>query len=270
MAASTSKPDTLAAALAAFQEALPRVEKDNVGVIPGKDGKQGYRYDYADLADISAIALPMLGRFGLSWSTKPTVNEAGSFVLEYRLRHASGEEDIGAYPLPDPTRTPPQQVGSHITYARRYALCSVTGIAPGGEDDDGAAAQCGHTSRGNGGQTGGGSNGHTNGHTANRSQPSEPARDVAEAVAEATRRLLSADTEKKVEWVVGKVAEHGDGELDATSHVPADDREAMGIGEGEKLTLDDLCAYVGGYWAKHGHGPRQDSDQALAAVGANA
>lgn len=135
---------SLAEALAAFQSALPRVEKDNVGVIPGKDGKQGYKYEYADLADITAVALPLLGKVGLSWSTKPTVDAEGRFVLEYRLRHAAGEEDIGAYPLPDPTRTPPQQVGSAISYARRYALCSVTGIAPGGDDDDGAQAQ--HTS----------------------------------------------------------------------------------------------------------------------------
>ena len=32
-------------------------------------------------------------------------------------------------------------LGSGITYARRYSLCSLVGIAPDGEDDDGSAAQ---------------------------------------------------------------------------------------------------------------------------------
>jgi hypothetical protein len=42
---------------------------------------------------------------------------------------------------PPPTRGTPQQIGSALTYARRYILCAVTGVAPGGEDDDGKAAQ---------------------------------------------------------------------------------------------------------------------------------
>lgn len=248
VASTTSAPDTLSAALAAFQAELPKVEKDNVGVIPGKDGKQGYRYDYADLADISAVALPLLGKVGLSWSTKPTVNEHGSFVLEYRLRHSSGEEDIGQYPLPDPTRTPPQQVGSHITYARRYALCSVTGIAPGGEDDDGAAAQRGHTSS---------QNGNGNGRAHHRQQPAQQ-RDPAVAAKEATTRLLSAESEQRVEWLVGKVAQHGDGGLDVTPHLAEDDRATLGDRIEERVTLDNLCAAVLGYWQDHGVGPRAE------------
>lgn len=128
---SDETPATLASALAAFQAELPRIGK-------GAEGQVGnQRYKYADLADVSAAVLPLLGRFGLSFSTKPTLNDNGAFVLEYVLRHSpSGEFDGGSYPLPTGK---PQDVGSAITYARRYALSAITGVAPDA-DDDGASA----------------------------------------------------------------------------------------------------------------------------------
>lgn len=126
----------LAAALAAFQAELPGVKKTKTAKVEGKDGRRGYEYSYADLADVSQTVLPLLGKHGLSFSSKPTLDERGQFVLAYVLRHAAGDSDAGTYPLPTGR---PQDVGSAITYARRYALCSVTGIAAE-EDDDGAAA----------------------------------------------------------------------------------------------------------------------------------
>lgn len=128
----------LAAALAAFQAELPNIGKDSKATVPGKDGKAGYSYRYADLASISAVALPIAAKHGLSFSARPTLDGQGRFVLAYALRHSSGESDTGAYPLP-PATAKPQEIGSAITYARRYALCSVLGIAPD-EDDDGQAA----------------------------------------------------------------------------------------------------------------------------------
>lgn len=127
--------DNLASALAAFQAELPRVGTDNLGVIPGKDGKQGFKYKYANLAEVSHAALPLLAKHGLSWSCKPTLLD-GKLVLHYALRHVSGELDEGFWPLQGGT---PQQLGSSITYGRRYCLTAVTGIAPD-DDDDGAAA----------------------------------------------------------------------------------------------------------------------------------
>lgn len=126
---------SLAAALAALQAALPRVGKDNLAVV--KSDKGSYKYNYADLSDVSAAVLPALAKHGLSFSAKPTLLDDGKFVLEYTLRHVSGESDTGRYPL-SPSGTP-QQIGSAITYARRYALSAVTGVVPD-EDDDGQAA----------------------------------------------------------------------------------------------------------------------------------
>lgn len=125
--------ENLAAALAAFQAELPTIGKGNTASV--KSDKGSYSYKYADLADVSGKVLPLLAKHGLSFSTKPTLDESGRFVLEYTLRHSSGESDRGSYPLSTGT---PQQVGSAITYARRYVLCAITGVAPD-QDDDGAA-----------------------------------------------------------------------------------------------------------------------------------
>lgn len=129
----------LARALALVQSALPHVGKDNVGVV--KSEKANYKYSYADLSDVTRAILPALGRVGLAWTALPTMLDGGRFVLRYSLMHTSGESLDGEYPLPDPSRTQPQQLGSALTYARRYALCSVTGVAPSDDDDDAAAAQ---------------------------------------------------------------------------------------------------------------------------------
>lgn len=132
---------TLGEALAAVQADVPEVLKAAKAVIPGKEGRSGYQYSYADLADVTRAILPLLGQHGLAWATLPTLVE-GRFVLVYKLMHgASGEVLEGMYPLPD--RGSPQDMGGAITYARRYALCSVSGVAPD-DDDDAAQATAAH------------------------------------------------------------------------------------------------------------------------------
>jgi len=128
--------DNLASALAAFQAKLPPIVKTKTAKVKTKDGGS-YQYSYADLAEVSGVVLPALGAVGLSFTAKPTFNEGGKFVLAYRLLHACGDSDEGEYPLPQSGTA--QEIGSAITYARRYALCSIVGVAPD-EDDDGAAA----------------------------------------------------------------------------------------------------------------------------------
>jgi len=127
-----------ATALATFQTEIPNVSKNQKAQIESDKGS--FSYTYAALTDITAQVLPLLAKLGLSWSAKPTLSEAG-FVLAYSLRHTAGHVETGEYPLPDPSRTPARQLGSAITYARRYCLTAVTGVAPGGDDDDGANAQ---------------------------------------------------------------------------------------------------------------------------------
>ncbi|RLP68383.1 hypothetical protein D9V30_10360 [Mycetocola reblochoni] len=134
------KHETLAAALAAFQMKIPNVAKGQTADVRSKNGAS-YKYDYADLSDVTAAVLPLLAAEGLAWVTVPTFSDDGRWMLEYQLLHESGQSIPGVYPLPDPTRTGPQDMGGAITYARRYALCAVTGVAPGGDDDDAGSAQ---------------------------------------------------------------------------------------------------------------------------------
>lgn len=128
----------LAAALARVQAKLPRLGKSETGKVSGKN-KEGeffsYEYSYADLASVSRAIMPLLGGEGLAFTSFPTVADRG-LVLRYYLLHEAGQMMTGDYPL---TGTTAQQIGSSITYARRYCLCAVTGIAPD-EDDDAAGA----------------------------------------------------------------------------------------------------------------------------------
>jgi len=122
-----------AAALAKFQAELPHVKKGQTASV--RSDKGNYSYDYADLTDITEVAMPVLAKHGLSFTARPTIAD-GAFILRYALKHEAGHEEGGDFPLPDPSRSTPQQIGSWLTYARRYSLCAVTGIAPGGDDDD--------------------------------------------------------------------------------------------------------------------------------------
>ena len=131
------QPASLAAALAELQQHLPRIGKN----AEGQAGPR--RYAYADLAEISRVLLPVLAAHGLNFTSCPTLatlNGELKFVLDYRLEHApSGEHRGGVYPLGTGT---PQQLGSAISYARRYCLMAVTSLAPDdGSDDDAAAAE---------------------------------------------------------------------------------------------------------------------------------
>ena len=135
----TDVPATLHEALAQLQTNLPHIGKDKTARVTSQRTGKTHTYDYVGLATISAKILPLLGELGLSFITRPTLREEGNFVLAYDLMHVSGTNLAGYYPLPQ-TGTP-QEIGSAITYARRYCLCAVTGIAPDDDDDDAQAAE---------------------------------------------------------------------------------------------------------------------------------
>ncbi len=134
-------PGTLAEALAALQGQLPRVAKDQTASVTSQRTGKTHTYRYAGLLDVTEALMPLLSKLGLSFVAMPTLIEQG-FVLNYILKHVGGDQAEGFYPLP--TSGSPQEIGTAITYARRYALCAVTGLAPGGDDDDGRAAEQAH------------------------------------------------------------------------------------------------------------------------------
>lgn len=135
---------TLAEALAAFQAEVPKMSKDEKAKVKGetRDGRAYDKsYDYASLDQFVEIVEPVLGKHGLSVTSAPDWTPDGRFVLTVTLLHESGEERSGRWPLPDPNRSGPQDLGSAMTYGRRYIGWGLTGTFPGGIDDDGKQAQ---------------------------------------------------------------------------------------------------------------------------------
>lgn len=124
----------LAAALAAFQAEAPTVSKGKTAKVPTKAGGS-YSYTYANLADVVEAAYPLLSKHGLSFSCVPRTTERG-YELAGILLHSSGESLEGSLPLSGNT---PQELGSALTYMRRYLLGAMTGLVTD-DDDDGAAA----------------------------------------------------------------------------------------------------------------------------------
>jgi hypothetical protein len=121
----------LAKALAAAQAVMKAPKK-------GKTAKLGtYSYNYADLADVIESTREPLSKHGLSVA-QPMFQRDGHIVLRTVLMHETGEWMDSEYPITSYAK--PQEQGSAITYARRYALSALLGIAAE-DDDDGAAAQ---------------------------------------------------------------------------------------------------------------------------------
>ena len=120
----------IAAALAAFQGEMPTVPKGHTANV--KSDKGSYSYTYAGLADVTEAAMPLLSKHGLAFVTLPTRGELVGMLL-----HESGESLSASLPITGGT---PQQIGSSLTYMRRYLFGCMTGLVTD-DDDDGQAAQ---------------------------------------------------------------------------------------------------------------------------------
>ena len=118
----------LAEALSKAQGAMRNAPKDSANPF--------FKSKYADLASVSDACRAELAANGLAVAQLPEIRD-GKLVLSYVLMHASGEWISGELEM-TPIKSDPQGVGSAITYARRYSLAAITGIAT--EDDDGNAA----------------------------------------------------------------------------------------------------------------------------------
>lgn len=97
-----------------------------------------YHSNYADLASVWDACREQLSANGLCVIQLATTASAPNRIaLETILAHSSGEW-IGSHLEMQPLKTDPQAFGSAITYARRYGLQAIVGIAA--EDDDGNEA----------------------------------------------------------------------------------------------------------------------------------
>ena len=132
----TENTNELAAALAKAQGAMEAAKFNKVVNFSGRS------YKYADLAAvIEAIRKPLADN-GLALTQTTEIREGG-FVLVTTLRHSSGQWLASEYPLPLAAK--PQDLGSAMTYAKRYSITSLICIAADEDDDAGAAQENGQT-----------------------------------------------------------------------------------------------------------------------------
>jgi hypothetical protein len=126
-----TKHSSLIEALAAAQgEFGPIVKDKKVEAGPRK-------YAYADLAAVIGVVRPVLSRHGIAL-IQPIEQDGEGLILHTKLC-GYGEMLSSTFPITAPLNNP-QGLGSFISYARRYSLCALVGVAADDDDDDGQAA----------------------------------------------------------------------------------------------------------------------------------
>lgn len=93
-----------------------------------------FKSKYADLGEVVAVSRASLAANGLS-VVQTVASNPEVVAVTTTLLHESGQwmTDTASFPLGDKTTI--QQVGSVVTYLRRYSLMAILGLAP--VDDDG-------------------------------------------------------------------------------------------------------------------------------------
>ena len=133
---SSSSIGNLAAALAKAQAELVNPEKSMVATIPGVGkGATGQIFRYAPLSSGLDIVRKTLGQREIATVQATAIDHAAGIVnVTTTLAHSSGEWISSDWPVCSlDEMASPKRMGAALTYARRYALFALVGIA--GEDD---------------------------------------------------------------------------------------------------------------------------------------
>src|SRR6516225_3228000 len=133
----------LAAALAKAQAQLVNPEKSLTAMIrTGRSGEGDRSFRYAPLSSGLDIVRKTLGQHEIATLQTTAIDQnVGMVNLTTTLAHASGEWIASDWPVcPIAETANPQRMGAALTYARRYALFTLVGIA--GEDDLDAPDLC--------------------------------------------------------------------------------------------------------------------------------
>src|SRR5215472_12990114 len=127
---------TIAAALAKAQAQLVNPEKSLVGIIRSDQAGASERsFRYAPLSSGLDIVRKTLSQHEIATVQTTSIDDTAGIVrLSTVLAHASGEWIASDWPVCAISETAaPHRMGAALTYARRYALFTLVGIA--GEDD---------------------------------------------------------------------------------------------------------------------------------------
>lgn len=122
---SSDKIDQLAVALVAAQLEMPAVKKKRTNPF--------FKSKYADLAECVGTAGPVIGAQGLA-VTQLIGHRGADTTLKTILLHKSGQW-IGEEMLLCLPKHTPQDQGSAVTYAKRYAYCAILGIVADDDND---------------------------------------------------------------------------------------------------------------------------------------
>jgi ERF superfamily len=143
MRRSSESVAALASALAKAQAELVNPEKSLTATIMAvRPGERERTFRYAPLSSGLDIVRKTLGQHEIAPMQTTAIDQASGLVnLTTVLAHASGEWIASDWPVcPIAETANPQRMGAALTYARRYALFTLVGIA--GEDDLDAPDLC--------------------------------------------------------------------------------------------------------------------------------
>jgi hypothetical protein len=226
----------MSASIGKLVEALAKAQLKFDSVLKDSDNP-AFRSKYADLATVIAATRPHLAAEGISIIQMPHarfgMDDAKEMILTTLLAHSSGEWIATDLSLPAMMRErfDAQAVGSAITYARRYALAAITGVAQ--EDDDGNKA------------AGVGSN--------------QAAQNVAKTKIRESTAKRGDDAITLTEWPEGRLSVSGGGLAILKAEIEPDTLKELGFKlDGKTVTipaskafaLEDLCkrAIVTVHW----------------------
>jgi len=128
------------AAMAAFKAEPMVIGKNKQVSFTTSKGKTEYKH--AELSDITAVVVPMMAKHGLShrW----TISQDKGITVTCIVTHAGGHSETVQMTAPADDsggKNTIQSIGSTKSYLERYTLLAATGMATGGDDDDGRTSE---------------------------------------------------------------------------------------------------------------------------------
>lgn len=151
----------------------------NMGKALKQSNNPHFRSKYADLGNVMDACLPALNEAGIAVIQPTGEDDKGRYVETILIHGESGEQLSCRTPL-IVQKNDMQGFGSAQTYARRYGLMAMAGIAP--EDDDGNAASKAAPKQ--------------------EQKPAKPQAPSDQAISEAMKYLLAAESldDLKARW----------------------------------------------------------------------
>lgn len=123
-------------------KALAEAQRNFDPILKAQTAEMGkYKYAFADLSDVLAAVRPHLNEQSIAVVQTVEDEQMATYLL-----HASGEWLCCTTKLVEVGEGSPQEIGSGLTYSRRYGLCVALGVV-GETDDDAKSAQSNPTAR---------------------------------------------------------------------------------------------------------------------------